>query len=96
MANVVAMIYVTIHAYVQGDIDKIYRGVDGEGHICGDKDSGTEDFPYVYFYNPSEVYQYRICVEKCPQLTDDATAITRVKFWDDQANQDGGVITWDA
>ena len=68
VANIVAMIYVTIHAYVQGDIDRIYRGIDGAGNICGQKDSDTENMPYVYFYNPFDVYLYRICVDECPGI----------------------------
>ena len=68
VANIVAMIYVTIHAYVQGDIDRIYRGIDGVGNICGQKDSDTENMPYVYFYNPFDVYLYRICVDECPGI----------------------------
>lgn len=89
------MIYCTIHAYSQGDVDNIYRGVDGGGHICGDKDAGTLDFPYVYFYNPTAVYTYRMCVDECPELNSDGTTITTVKFWDDTTNADGGTVTWD-
>ena len=90
VANVIAMIYVTIHAYTQGDTDRIYRGVDSKGNICGKKDTDTEDLPYVYFFNPSDVYLYRICVDECPGIESDES-VTKVKFWDGSATS---TMTW--
>ena len=84
------MIYVTIHAYTQGDTDRIYRGVDSKGNICGKKDTDTEDLPYVYFFNPSDVYLYRICVDECPGIESDES-VTKVKFWDGSATS---TMTW--
>ena len=52
--------------WAYGDPDKIYRGVDALGNICGESGSKAEDTPYLYFYNPKDVYAYRACVNRCP------------------------------
>lgn len=81
VANIIGMIYCTIHAYTKGDTDKIYRGIDGQGNICGDPDSPAADYPYVYFYNPQEVYQYRYCVKECPVW--DGTAVPTIPIYNE-------------
>lgn len=63
LANIVVMIYCTAHAYANGNPYDIYRGIDGDGNVCGSTGDGTTDYKYVYFYNPKDVYEYRMCVK---------------------------------
>lgn len=60
------MVYCTIHAYVNGDPSKIYRGVSDYQQICGEKGGLAQDYPYVYFYNPLFNISNRFCVKSCP------------------------------
>lgn len=60
------MIYVTIHAYTTGDPNKIFRGIAGDGVICGEVGGKAELYPYVYFYHPTSSIDKRVCVTKCP------------------------------
>ena len=63
VANVVAMIYCSIHAYTSGDPSVMYRGVDKNGDICGEEGGDAKDYPYVYFYNPIDSVDNRVCVK---------------------------------
>ena len=74
------MVYCTYHAYAKGNPDNIYRGVDATGNICGTSGDNTEDAPYLYFYNPKDLYDYRYCVDKCPNW--DETEVTAIEYWD--------------
>ena len=61
LVNIGAMVYCTIHAYINGDPNKIYRSVGINSTVCGENE--TANYPYVYFYNPLEGMQSRYCMK---------------------------------
>jgi len=66
------MVYCTIHAYLNGDPTKIYRPVSDYQQVCGEKGSVTQDYPYLYFYNPLFNISNRFCVKSCPAFENNA------------------------
>lgn len=62
------MIYCTIHAYLNGDPDIIFRGI-ADNVVCGKTGGVAENFPYVYFYNPIYSTDNRVCVKTCPSFS---------------------------
>jgi hypothetical protein len=72
LLNIAGMIYVTIHGYIDGNPYYIYRGIGREnsGFVeCGKSGTAAEKFPYVYFYNPFDSFENRVCVEECPSYS---------------------------
>ena len=65
------MIYVTIHAYLYGNPNNLYRGI-ASNVICGEPGGAAESYPYVYFYNPIYSPDQRVCVTACPGFTNGA------------------------
>ena len=63
------MIYVTIHAYLNGNVAKIYRGV-ANSVPCGSPGGVAELYPYLYFSNPIFGTGNRFCVKTCPTFTE--------------------------
>lgn len=61
------MIYVTIHAYINGNPDKIYRGI-ANNVECGKPGGDAEMYPYVYFSNPIFDLEQRMCLKNCPMF----------------------------
>ena len=61
LANIAAMVYCTIHAYLNGNPDKIYKSVGINDNICGQ--DATANYPYIYFYNPLEGLSSRYCMK---------------------------------
>jgi hypothetical protein len=76
--NICGMIYCTIHAYTNGNPNRIYRGVSGTD-ICGQPGGDAENYPYVYFYNPLEDLtdptSKRKCVSACPTYSGDSASL---------------------
>lgn len=74
--NICGMIYCTIHAYLYGNPNKIYRGV-SVTDICGQPGGAAENYPYLYFYNPLEDItnptSKRKCVKSCPTYNGGST-----------------------
>lgn len=62
------MIYVTIHAYTNGNATALYRGI-AKNTICGEVGGNAADYPYVYFYNPIYSTDQRVCVQSCPTFS---------------------------
>ena len=62
------MIYCTFNAYLNGNIDNVYRAIDGT-NICGEPGGTAQDFPYMYFVNILDLNNRR-CVKTCPSMTD--------------------------
>lgn len=73
------MVYCTIHAYTQGNPDKIFRGVAGDKTICGQVDGPAKDYPYLYFYNPIYSTDLRYCVKECPYY--DGSTLTQTSIY---------------
>lgn len=73
------MVYCTIHAYLNGDPSKIYRGVSDYQQVCGEKGGLAQDYPYVYFYNPVFNISNRFCVKSCP--TFNGTTLTALECY---------------
>lgn len=76
LLNIVGMVYCTIHAYNNGNPNRIYRPVAGDKVICGEVGGVAEKFPYVYFYNPIEGLTSRYCLSDCPTF-DSTGTLTR-------------------
>lgn len=58
-----------VYGYSNGDTTNVYRGVDEGGNVCGGSNSSALNFPYVYFYRPTDGnLDARMCVESCPFL----------------------------
>lgn len=68
LANIVGMIYVTFHAYLDGNPTNLYRGI-ANNVVCGEVGGVAENYPYVYFYNPIYSTDQRVCVKTCPTFT---------------------------
>ena len=62
------MIYVTFHAYLNGNPTALYRGI-AKNTICGEVGGNAENYPYVYFYNPIYSTDQRVCVASCPTFS---------------------------
>lgn len=73
LANIAAMVYCSIHAYLNGDPNKIYKSVGVGSTICGD--GLTANYPYVYFYNPLEGLDSRYCMKQCPYFDANGTLV---------------------
>ena len=67
LAMIVAMVYMSIYGYTNGNLSKPYRATDSNGIICGDPGGVAEAYPYAYFYNPTTLdLSNRYCVQSCP------------------------------
>ena len=82
--NICGMIYCTIHAYTNGNPNRIYRGVSGTD-ICGQPGGDAENYPYVYFYNPLEDLtdptSKRKCVSACPTYSGDSASLPTISCY---------------
>ena len=65
------MLYVTFHAYLDGNPTSLYRGI-ASNVICGEVGGVAANYPYVYFYNPIYSTDSRVCVDSCPTFTSGA------------------------
>jgi len=54
-------------AYEEGDKDRLVRGVNHAGKICG-KDEGVEDLPYAFWPDPL-AYRFKVCTDDCNNAT---------------------------
>jgi hypothetical protein len=66
LLNIAGMIYCTIHAYINGNPNNIYKSIGDNQRICGNSTSGTAEYPFIYFYNPLEGISSRYCMKGCP------------------------------
>ena len=62
------MVYVTIHAYLNGNVDNVYRAI-ANGIQCGKPGGVAVAFPYLYFTNPFNSLDNRKCIASCPTFT---------------------------
>jgi hypothetical protein len=60
------MVYCTIHAYLNGNPSKVFRGVAGDKAICGEVGGAAQNYPYLYFFNPLDSTDNRYCLKECP------------------------------
>jgi len=70
------MVYCSIHAYVNGNPDNIYKAIGDNQRICGNSTLGTGDYPYIYFYNPLEGLSSRYCMKACPYFENGNLVVT--------------------
>lgn len=71
------MIYLTYYGYYNGDPSQIFRGVDSNNFICGDKTNAvTANYPYLYFYDPIDSTKYRFCVNSCPSYSSASNSVS--------------------
>eukprot|EP01083_Nonionella_stella_P002564 7357_1 len=61
--------YVWSTAFTEGDEDRLIRGVNHYGKICG-KSSGVEDLPYAFWPDPTE-FRFKVCTDDCNAATFD-------------------------
>lgn len=59
--------YVWSTAYSEGDPDRLIRGVNHAGKICG-KSTGVEDLPYAFWPDPSQ-FRFKACTKDCNEAT---------------------------
>ena len=78
LAAIGGMGYLTYAAYYNNDPTTIFRGVNQNNLVCGNKlDLLTKDKPYLYFYDPRGTLSLKkACVAVCPYY--DGTTITAV------------------
>ena len=62
--------YVWGTAFSEGDPDRLIRGVNHAGKICG-KSSGVTDLPYAFWPDPSE-FRFKVCTDACNATTNAA------------------------
>lgn len=74
-ASVVLLFVGVLGGIMLGKPQKLTRGYDSDGnyfkfksdYACG-VDPGLEDYPFVYFVNPTPEYKHRlVCVKECPK-----------------------------
>jgi hypothetical protein len=78
-------------------------------NICGDPTNPTTaNYPYMYFYNPFDSTNNRICVDFCPSYSsntntvsvpnaaNDISSTTYLNNWDAQYNSSGILFTGSA
>ncbi len=66
----VAMGYMSIYGYTNGNLSKPFRATDMSGNVCGDPDGVAKDYPYAYFFNPTTGdLSNRYCVKECPYFS---------------------------
>lgn len=100
------MVYLGVYGYDKGNPYVIFRGVDGNGRVCGDTaDAITANFPYVYWTDPANNLQLRSCVNACPtwdgstvvqvscSVAGDCNSNTYQTVYDDQGNVITGSAT---
>eukprot|EP01084_Bolivina_argentea_P003628 6820_1 len=61
--------FVWMTAYVEGDPDRLIRGVNHAGLICG-KSEGVENLPYAFWPDPME-FRFKVCTNNCNEATFD-------------------------
>eukprot|EP01084_Bolivina_argentea_P294529 506792_1 len=61
--------YVWSEAFVEGDPDRLIRGVNYSGKICG-KSEGVENLPYAFWPDPTE-FRFKVCTDNCNVATFD-------------------------
>lgn len=77
IAGVCAMVYLGVYGFDKGNPNLIFRGVDQNGHVCGDANNAiTANFPYIYWQQPDTDLQKRACVDSCPVW--DGTVVNQV------------------
>jgi len=59
--------YVWIAAYTEGNPDRLIRGVNHNGLICGIS-AGVEDKPYAFWPDLTE-YRFKVCTDDCNKAT---------------------------
>ncbi|CAD8208945.1 unnamed protein product [Paramecium pentaurelia] len=66
-ASMVIFISLTFTSILFGQPDKLTRGFDPDGIACG-ADFGSNEYPYIYFSNPTPTTQHQsVCVKSCPK-----------------------------
>ena len=55
--------YVWITAFDEGDPDRLIRGVNHAGKICG-KSSGVENLPYAFWPDVTS-FRFKVCTSSC-------------------------------
>lgn len=69
------MVYLTIFGYMYGNTNKIFRGIDKNGVVCGLPGGVAENYPYLWFHSPTgpSNFQNKLCVDVCPTVAAGAT-----------------------
>lgn len=90
LALTIFSILVSIYCFTWGDIERLTRGWDFRAELCGVNE--LEDKAYVYFPDPQDSTDIRICMSGCPALssrsticfyeTDHETSIANIPCYD--------------
>ena len=71
------------YAFAKGSYNKVFIFADGDKEFCGHKNA--TGFNYLYFTEPSSgdttnLFDYSICVDKCPTAKDDTIRCKTTKY----------------
>lgn len=61
------VVMVWMVAFEEGNPDRLIRGVNHAGLICG-KSEGVEDLPYAFWPDPT-MYRFKVCTDDCNSAT---------------------------
>jgi len=65
-------------AFTEGDPNRLIRGVNHAGLICG-IDDGVKDLPYAFWPDPTK-YRFKVCTDNCTTATEDDFVTNWIKI----------------
>ena len=73
------MVYLTIFGYMYGNTNRIFRGIDKNGNVCGLPGGVAENYPYLWFHSPTATsnFQNKVCVDVCPGFPAGSTTLSQ-------------------
>lgn len=82
VASLAVFFVLYVHVLEDGDVDRLYHGIDTKGRVCG-VDPGVQDEPFLYWCMKSHFasapqisLEHPICVDRCPGANQPATGRT--------------------
>lgn len=84
--------FIFYYAYTEGDPLRLTQTYDYKNTPCGSKEHKTEDYPFIYFFQPVNNFGNGICVSKCPNWGLDEIAVKKVDcfFKDEETKSELG------
>ena len=71
-------IFIFYYAYTEGDPIRLTQTYDLTNIPCGSKEYKTENYPFIYFFQPVKNFGEGICVSKCPFWNIEETAVKKI------------------
>ena len=79
-------IFLMVYGFTKGDPNKLVQTFDDNGIPCGNKDAGTEDYKFIFFYQPIESLSAAACIKNCPQWGADDERVTELDCFGENRN----------